>query len=341
MDKINISDKLSSARDIIRNEPGLSVRAVNSRLRATYGKGIRDSELYQTKRDVFKESPSLIPAKSLTTHFISSIFGKDTAKRFDKLVTSRHIEPVKAVTISLRPEATRDFRINKAKELIRTNPGLDKSAINDRLRVEFGVGIRHSDILSVKRDVFKEAPKLIPNKNLNPRYVEALFGSQQAKRFEKLTKSDIWNKNESLSLAKLPLSQISYIEDLAKNREHLIAELSYLRVLEKWPKEKYNQELQKAIEAEYKQRGWFNKKGEPEIFRMVDDFRQAKIDEGKDPSPSKGKQVITNPDGTLRFLKNKGNTTAQHSRYRKLYPDRVKEEKRKYNERQKKLSHNH
>jgi hypothetical protein len=333
-------DKLASARELIRNNPGMSVRSVNSQLRSTFGKGIRDSELYQAKRDVFKESPSLIPEKNLNSHYITSLFGKDTAKRFDRLVSSRHIQPAQAVGISLRPEASRATRITEAKKLIQANPGMDKTAINDKLRSTFGVGIRHSDILHVKRDVFKEAPKLIPAKNLNARYVEKIFGSLEGKRFSKLVTSSIWTKKESLSLSKLPLSQITYIEDLTKNREALITQMQLLKQLEGWSKERYTQELDNAITNEYKMRGWLNKQGDLEIFRMVDDFRQSKIDEGKDPSPGKGKQVIQNPDGSLRFLKNKGNKAAQNARYRKLHPDAIREQRQNYKQRQRNKANN-
>jgi hypothetical protein len=117
---------------------------------------------------------------------------------------------------------------------------------------------------------------------------------------------------------------------MASARQNLIAQLRIQQKIEGWNNAVFKAKLHEAILAEYQSRGWQNKAGINEPYRMVDDFRRVLIDNGKNPSPQKGKMVFRNPDGTFRFLRNKGDTIAQKARYRKLYPDRIREQKARY-----------
>lgn len=246
---------------------------------------------------------------------------------FGSGLPDRDITNVRKSTFQISDRST---RLSKVRDIIRQEPSLKKEEIRARLQAEFGVGIRDATILKAKRDIFKESPKIIPDKNLNRRYIKSLFGSQQEQRFNKLLSSKIWTHKESLSLSNLPLSRLQYLEDMAKSRHNLIEQMRIQKRENHWTKAEYEKHLNEAIQAEYMSRGWLNKKGELEIFRMVDDFRQSVIDEGKDPSPGKRRHIFRNPDGSIRILRDKGNTTAQKSRYRELHPDVIREQKRNY-----------
>lgn len=50
--------------------------------------------------------------------------------------------------------------IDRAKEILAANPYFGKERVNQFLRVEFGVGLRSSKILSLKREVGEEKPEL-------------------------------------------------------------------------------------------------------------------------------------------------------------------------------------
>lgn len=227
-------------------------------------------------------------------------------------------------------QAGRETRLSQARSIIRNSPDLKKEEINARLIDKFGVGLRYSVILQEKRGIFRESPKLIPEKNLYTRYVRAIFGSQDGQRFDKLVKRDIWTKEEALSLSKLPLSRLGYLQDMEKSRENLINQMKIQKQENHWTKVEYTKHLYDAIQQEYLQRNWKTKKGEPEIFRMIDDFRQILIDDGKNPSPGGKRLIFKNPDGTFRTIPYKGDTAGQKARYRELYPDRIRQQKRDY-----------
>jgi hypothetical protein len=335
---INRQLRLSRAESIIRREPRLSIKDVNERLRDTFGIGLSSSALSQTKRAIYRETPTIIPERILSKPYIKSVFGSQAAyQRSVRQEIERRPVPIEQLMREyrrpIRTPEYREQRLLRTRDIIRNNPGLNKEQINTTLKNIFGVGIRHSDILKTRRDIFKESPKIIPAKSLNRRSVKALFGSQPGQRFDKLVKSAIWTRKEALSLSQLPLSRLTYFEDMVKDRQGLINQMKFLKRENHWTKAEYERHLNEAILAEYKERGWQSKKGENEIFRAVDDFRQGAIDEGKDPSPGKGRQIIRNPDGTLRFLRNKGNKAGQNQRYRELYPDRIREQKQNYRRR--------
>lgn len=233
----------------------------------------------------------------------------------------------------MRSEATRDKKFSEARKIIRKEPGLTKEEISSKLRDVFGSGLRHSVILDIKRDVFKRSPSLMPERNMYGRYIKAVYGSQQESRFGKLLESNLWTKHEAFSLSNVPVSRVKYFSELSQNRKSLIEQLKLQKVANGWTKAEYIAELQKAIDAEYKERGWLNKEGNSEIFRMIDDFRQALIDEGINPSPGKGRQVIRLPGGGFKFLRNKGDTRGQKVRYRALHMETIKESRLRYNQR--------
>jgi hypothetical protein len=58
--------------------------------------------------------------------------------------------------------ATRQELFNRAKEIIRAQPTAGKERINYYLRAEYGVGLRSSKVLELKREVAKAEPKLAP-----------------------------------------------------------------------------------------------------------------------------------------------------------------------------------
>jgi len=50
--------------------------------------------------------------------------------------------------------------ITRAKEIIESHPTVGKAKVNEFLRAEFGIGLRSSTVLSLKREVASEQPKL-------------------------------------------------------------------------------------------------------------------------------------------------------------------------------------
>lgn len=56
--------------------------------------------------------------------------------------------------------ATKQEIISRAKEILTSNPFFGKERVNQFLRAEFGVGLRSSKILSLKREVGEEKPEL-------------------------------------------------------------------------------------------------------------------------------------------------------------------------------------
>ncbi len=231
------------------------------------------------------------------------------------------------------PTLNRPARLAQVKSIVRENPDLNKEEINARLQQIFGVGLRHSDILKERRSVFKDTPKLIPAKSLTTRYVRSIFGSQNERRFTKLKELAIWTPGEILSLSQLPLSRLKYLEAMAQNRKNLINQMKIQKKANHWSNAEYKRRLKEAIEAEYRERNWLNRKGEGEIFRMLDDFRQVLINEGINPSPGGRRSVFRNPDGTLRLRRYKGDTTGQKRRYRELHPDTIREQRQSYHRR--------
>lgn len=57
---------------------------------------------------------------------------------------------------------SRDIILSRAKGIIEANPTYGKDKINAILKSEFGVGIRSSALLQIKRDVATTNPRLIP-----------------------------------------------------------------------------------------------------------------------------------------------------------------------------------
>lgn len=58
--------------------------------------------------------------------------------------------------------ATKQEIISRAKEIIASQPSAGKSRVNTYLKIEFGVGLRSSTILTLKAQVAKEQPRLAP-----------------------------------------------------------------------------------------------------------------------------------------------------------------------------------
>ncbi len=58
--------------------------------------------------------------------------------------------------------ATKQEIINRAKEIIQSDPTSGKNRINTILKIEYGKGLRSETILKLKREVATEHPSLIP-----------------------------------------------------------------------------------------------------------------------------------------------------------------------------------
>lgn len=227
----------------------------------------------------------------------------------------------------------RDAKIKAARQLIQNEPTLKKEEINARLIDKFGKGLRYSVILAEKRDVFKASPKIIPEKNLTSKYISNIFGSSLEGKFTKLRNKKLWTKDESLSLSRLPLSNMQYITKMEAARDNLITQLKIDKRVNHWSKQEYAEKLAEAINTLYKENGWTNKQGQNEIFRMIDDYRESMIKEGIDPSPGTKKTIFRNADGSIRRIAyTGGNKAAQGKRYRQLHPETVKEQRAKYRE---------
>ena len=329
MARVNRETRLSAARDIIRDNPRLSKEAINARLKESYSVGLRYSVILSEKREITR-TPRREEAPQ---------------PRYTPPARERERERPSAKHQQATPIAPdRDKRIAKAREIIRNEPGLRKEEISEKLKAIFGVELRYSVILKEKRGIFKASPKLLPDKNLTTRYVKTLFGSQDSQRFDKLIKSKVWTKKESIALSKLSLTKIDYLEDMKKSREGLITQMKLLKRENHWSAAEYKKQLAAAIEAEYKERKWLSKDGKPEIFRQLDDYRLSAIESGEYVPP-----VSKNPDGTIRKSHHTSaqgrrwkhahaqEISEQRANYRHLHPDRIRQQRRDYRDKIKSL----
>jgi len=223
--------------------------------------------------------------------------------------------------------------INKAKELIASQPKAGRREIAADLRREHGVALRDSVILALQREAYPERGRIIVATYQFAKPMEERYRPRRQGRYNKLVKLN-FNADEARKLSILPLTRLTFIKDAAAARKMLIAGLKKEAEFAGWSKTRYDKELKELLDYTYKDSGWADLNDINNPYSMLRYFRRAAIEAGTwDPkdSPWRKKPSIRQKMYSSRW---KGDTIGQHKRWRTLHKEEIREAKQTYRQRQ-------
>lgn len=229
---------------------------------------------------------------------------------------------------------TREEKLTRAKEIIAASPAAGRRAIAKVLRLEMGKGLRDAVILSLQREAYPERRRIIVEPYQLAEPLERRYRPLKQGRYNKLVKMN-FSAEEARKLSNLPLTRLPFLKNMAKSRKELTASITNMAEQLGWGKKLTQKELKALIDYTYKDSGWADAEGKHNPFSMVRQFRREAIDAGLwDPedSPWRKKPRVRKKVFGSRW---KGDVVGQHTRYRRLHKDVIKESKARYRQKQK------